>query len=106
MTQRDTWKQRACVIAYRRYKDAIRPYAMDLTADPLKIVFHLPISASLSKKKQIAHLGQLHRHKPDVDNLLKGLMDAWLKNDQAVASVWIEKRWAAQGGIEISRIDL
>jgi len=101
MTRSDKWKQRPCVVRYRDYKDAIRPYATDLNS-PVKITFHIAMPASWSKKKRESHDGQFHRQKPDIDNLLKGLMDAWLEEDQEVASVWIEKRWASMGSITIS----
>lgn len=104
MTRRDKWKQRPCVMRYREYKDQIRPYATDLTI-PVKVVFLLPMPQSWSKKKRAEHDNQLHRAKPDADNLLKGLMDAWLEQDQEVASVWVEKRWAYNGGINISPIN-
>lgn len=88
---------------YRDYKDDIRPYTTDLTI-PVKVVFHLPMPKSWSKKKRVEHDNQLHRVKPDADNLLKGLMDAWMDQDQAVASIWIEKRWSLNGGITITPI--
>jgi hypothetical protein len=43
----------------------------------------------------------MHRQTPDIDNLLKGLMDAIFEEDCRVASVWIEKRWADRGKITI-----
>lgn len=103
MTRSDKWKQRPCVIRYRDYKDDIRPHAVDLI-NPVKITFLLPMPASWSKKKRAAHEGKLHRVKPDLDNLLKGLMDAWLEQDQEVASVWVEKRWSVDGGIIIGKL--
>lgn len=105
MTWSDKWNQRPCDVRYREYKDRIRPYTIHLNV-PAKITFLLPMPASWSKKKRAAHDGQFHRQKPDIDNLLKGLMDAWLEEDQEVASVWVEKRWAAVGGIVIERVKL
>jgi Holliday junction resolvase RusA-like endonuclease len=45
--------------------------------------------------------GKLHKQKPDLDNLLKGLLDALYREDSHVASVWAEKRWAPNGYIEV-----
>ena len=104
MTRRDKWAQRDTVVRYRDYKDAIRPYAVDLVTEPQKVVFYLPMPKSWSGSKRTCMCKQLHRQKPDVDNLLKGLMDAWLIDDAAVASVHVEKRWAIGGMIEIQPI--
>lgn len=104
MTRGDKWKQRPCVMRYREYKDEIRPYTTDLTKS-VKVTFYLPMPSSWSKRKKIKHHHQLHRSKPDVDNLLKGLMDAWMDQDQEVASIWVEKRWAQHGAISITTIE-
>jgi Holliday junction resolvase RusA-like endonuclease len=48
---------------------------------------------------------QPHQQTPDVDNLLKALLDAIHKQDCAVWSVWAEKRWSDRGGIVINGID-
>jgi Holliday junction resolvase RusA-like endonuclease len=54
-----------------------------------------------SKKKQDEMRGTYHDQKPDIDNLLKGFMDAFHAEDKHVAHVEAEKYWADKGMIEI-----
>jgi Holliday junction resolvase RusA-like endonuclease len=103
MTQADKWKKRPSVVRYRAYKDALRAAAVNLPEDGAKVVFYLPMPESWSKRKRGIMRGEYHRQTPDVDNLLKGLMDAVLEQDCRVASVWIEKRWADRGKITIQQ---
>ncbi|MES0444989.1 MAG: RusA family crossover junction endodeoxyribonuclease, partial [Desulfobacterales bacterium] len=42
-----------------------------------------------------------HQQKPDIDNLLKSLMDAIMKEDCAVWDIHPIKRWAREGAIEV-----
>lgn len=102
MTQRDHWKQRPAVIAYRTYCDELRLRLprYELPTE-LKIVFYLPMPASWSKKKRREHNGLPHDQKPDIDNLAKGFMDAFKAEDKHVAILYAEKYWADQGGIMI-----
>lgn len=100
MTRSDKWKQRKCVMEYRAYKDALRPYWITLP-DVYKVTFYLPMPASWSEKKKQMMENLPHRNKPDKDNLEKGLLDALLIDDAHVWSGWAEKRWARTGAIEI-----
>jgi len=42
-----------------------------------------------------------HQQKPDIDNLLKGWMDALYRNDQIIWKVQVEKRWHKVGNIQV-----
>lgn len=59
---------------------------------------------SWSERKKQEHEGKPHKGRGDVDNFCKGLLDALYSDDSGVWSVWIEKRWARVGGIEITEI--
>lgn len=53
----------------------------------LRVIFYMPISKSLSKKKQNELLGKDHTKKPDCDNLIKVVCDglngvAWKDDSQ------------------------
>ena len=43
---------------------------------------------------------QDHQQRPDIDNLLKGLMDALLEEDSHIHTVYARKIWSEQGAIE------
>jgi Holliday junction resolvase RusA-like endonuclease len=49
--------------------------------------------ASYSKKKRAGLVGQVHRVKPDRDNVDKGLLDALFQDDSCVALGRLEKFW-------------
>ena len=108
MTRADKWKQRDCVVRYRAFKDAIRLAMIGIPAiDPNDIMslswtayFTPPIS--WSKKKRAASIGELHRSKPDRDNLDKAILDAMFKEDSAIASGRIEKLWGSVACVEVA----
>ena len=58
------------------------------------ITFFIPCPPSWSnKKKNLMHL-KLHQSKPDLDNLLKALMDGLISEDKHIAHFGeIQKRW-------------
>lgn len=99
MTQRDKWKQRPVVLRYRAWCDLVRfaagrtekitlTYGIHLSA-----VFYLPCPVSWSQAERDRLMGTPHVGKPDVDNLLKGLMDALFVNDALVWSIEAKKYW-------------
>lgn len=102
MTRRDQWQQRPNVAAYRAYCDELRlrlpHYELGQT---LSIVFYLPMPRTWSQKKRAAMDLQPHNQKPDIDNLVKGFMDAFKTEDKHVAILHAEKYWAEKGGIMI-----
>lgn len=101
MTRRDVWAKRPCVLRYRAFCDRIRFLRVKLP-EPCRVVFYLPQPKSWSAKKRAAMAGQLHRQKPDLDNLLKALVDAVYKDDAHLAFICAEKRWATdEPGISV-----
>lgn len=69
--------------------------------------FRLPVPPSWSNKKRLAMIGQPHAQKPDIDNLLKAILEtmskpvanrprAWLMDDDAqIVDARVRKVWAA-----------
>ncbi len=104
MTRRDKWAKRPCVMRYRQFKDECRARGVTLP-QPCKVVFHIEMPKSWNKVSRRGNDGQPHEQKPDLDNLLKALCDAVLKDDSKVWSVRAEKRWSYVGGIEITEVD-
>ena len=45
--------------------------------------------------------GTAHKQKPDIDNMLKALLDACYKDDSVVSSVTLVKKWSYKGFIEV-----
>lgn len=87
---------------YRAFADECRLRMAGLQLEGAHITFHLPMPASWPKYKRAELDGQLHRQKPDLDNLLKALMDALYGDDSHIARLsGLEKRWAIEGSIEI-----
>jgi Holliday junction resolvase RusA-like endonuclease len=103
MTRADAWKKRPVVLQYRAFRDEIRARHITLPI-PSHIVFYMPMPASWSKRKREAMHLKPHEQIPDVDNLLKALLDSLFQADGHVWSIWAEKRWSADPGIQITSL--
>lgn len=107
MTKADAWKQRPCVLRYRTFRDQIRTEARRLgyTLQPaVSVTFYLPMPRSWSQRKREAMNGRPHQQRPDLDNLIKALLDALDSEDGFVWRVEAHKRWASEGQIEIETV--
>jgi Holliday junction resolvase RusA-like endonuclease len=106
MTRADSWKKRPVVLRYREYKDAIREAFKDYPVHDVVtvgIVAYFPMPESWSMKKLAAMSGKIHRVKPDVDNVAKGVLDALLEQDSCVSDLIVCKRWClGDGRLEIT----
>ena len=100
MTRSDKWKQRACVMRYWAFKDKVLEAGIKL-GDTVDVMFYVPMPKSWPKKKKLEMNGKPHQQKPDIDNYLKALLDAVLKDDSHVYRTVAEKQWAESGGMEI-----
>ena len=102
MTRADTWKKRPCVVNYWAYKDELNDKLKSIyieLKDELFVEFYIQMPKSWSKKKKAEHLGERHQQKPDVDNLVKGVMDALFKEDSHVHTIYAKKTWAEEPSI-------
>lgn len=93
---------------YRAYADELRAKAgSDIDAvratllEGARLRFVLPMAPSWSKKKRAAMVGGPHLQQPDIDNLIKGVLDSFLKQDSPVWWVCATKVWGDQGEIMI-----
>lgn len=101
MTRADKYKQRPVVMRYRAYKDAIRLSMVsagirELKAtdvDVLEVTVYLATPASTPKKRVHDMIGSKHRSRPDVDNILKSVMDAMFDEDGGISDVIFRKRY-------------
>lgn len=99
MTQRDKWKRRPVVLAYRDYCDDIRALAMAAGWEPsgaLYLRFVVAMPSSWPKYKKEALAGEPHQERPDIDNYVKAFLDAF-GEDKTVWKLDIEARWAGVG---------
>ena len=106
MTQRDRWAKRKCVLKYRDWADLARAVAGPLppadTVLSLSWVATFVPAASHSKAKRDAMIGQLHRQKPDRDNIDKAVLDAlYPDGDAAIPGGTIRKVWGTTAKLEI-----
>lgn len=103
-TNRDRWAKRPAVLRYRAFKDEVRLRGVALPESGCRITFIIPMPDSWSKKKRAEHVGRPHQQKPDLDNLMKSLMDAIFEEDSAVWDARITKIWGEKGQIQIESI--
>jgi Holliday junction resolvase RusA-like endonuclease len=101
MTQRDRWAKRSIVLKYRAFCDECRLKMTDVTLDGARVIFHVPMPQSWSKKKKVRMNTRPHRQRPDLDNFMKALGDALMDEDSGIADMCLSKRWALSGAIEI-----
>jgi len=102
MTRADAWKNRPCVLRYRRFRDDLRLGAKKIgyTLQPiLNITFILPMPESWSAKKRLAMNGTPHQQRPDRDNLLKAFQDTFEGDDGFVWDGRTTKLWGEVGKI-------
>lgn len=102
MTRSDRWKQRDCTDRYWLFKDEIRAaWGNRPLPDRLEIKFVMPMPESWSKKKRSGMTGKPHQQKPDIDNLIKSVLDSLCENDAYIWQVSASKVWGDVGAIEI-----
>ncbi len=104
-TKRDKWKKRPVVERYHQFRDDLR-YACKSNnfelGDTFEIIFYIPMPKSWSKKKTIKTYNTPHNQKPDIDNLVKAVMDTLMTDDKQVWKIKAEKRWSDSGSIMIN----
>ncbi len=104
MTQRDKWGKRMVVMRYRLFCDELRLKAGSFCLPDMgwHVVFIMPMPQSWSKKKRASMRGQWHQQKPDLDNLVKALCDAFRKDDSTICHFSAAKLWGDSGRIRIT----
>lgn len=78
-----------------------------IPAAGMSVTFYLPMPPSWTKKKKKQLHGSFCQSRPDIDNLVKSLMDSLVSEDKYVANLTATKRWVnfPSGWIEISLLD-
>lgn len=103
MTRADRWKKRQSVLKFFAFRDAVRQSpAWEtlelLDMDSFKIVFHVPMPKSWSKKKKAQFEGKPHQQRPDLDNFLKAWKDSVYEEDAIVWNIEATKLWTSGPG--------
>lgn len=81
--------------------------AIQPSEQPLEvyIVFYMPMGKSWTKRKTEEYKGRLHTNKPDIDNLVKAVLDGLngvaYKDDKQIGTLSVVKRWAVVGKTEV-----
>jgi Holliday junction resolvase RusA-like endonuclease len=96
LTQGSLWTKKAK--RYAKWKDDIRKLGLTIPASPFTVRFGMPVPACGKDR-----LGKPHEQVPDIDNLLKALLDAGLKDDSHVHDVRAIKFWSEEGVILITK---
>ena len=105
MTQRDVWKKRPCILRYHAFRDALKPYREFFAHnDQLYMEFHIPMPKTWSKKKKLEMIRQGHQSRPDIDNLVKGVLDSLKDEDKSIFHIVAKKFWNDKGSIYIEGI--
>ena len=88
---------------YARYKTALRMFLRGVgikeCPERFEITFVMPFPISYTQKQRKELEGQPHRYKPDLDNLVKGFIDCFGKDDSGVHEFYARKIWGKDGKI-------
>jgi len=104
MTRRDAWAHRKCVDDYFAFKDKLVLLAKKskfILPDKFRVEFLIRMPNSWSDKKKKEMIGKPHQQKPDLDNLVKSIMDCLRKSDASVYHINMSKTWWNEGKIII-----
>lgn len=103
MTQRDRWKQpkRPAVQRYHAMKDEVRLRGVSVPEGGGSLIFHMPMPESWSARRKCKMAGQPHQQRPDLDNLVKAVLDSIYDDDAVVHDLRVQKVWSYDGAIEV-----
>lgn len=101
MTRRDKWLKppRPAVARYRNFCTECMLKKINMPMSGAHVTFVLPIPIGWSKIRKIDFDGHAHCQTPDLDNLIKALLDALFENDSDVWDLHATKIWGRVGKI-------
>ena len=102
-TRSDKWNKRPCVMKYRAFADEVRASGMSVCEYGDHVRFFIPMPKSWSKKKKTEMVLTPHKQTPDIDNLLKALLDALFDDDSHIYDISASKMWDREGAIAVTR---
>lgn len=92
---------------YFKYKNFLWVYCTTndfQLSEKVRITFYMEIPKSITKKEKTKRLGNPHKQRPDLDNLVKGVWDGLAKEDGYIHYLECSKFWAEEGKIVIENI--
>lgn len=104
MTRRDRWAKRPAVVKYYDFCDRLRELYTDEIPEKLLLCFMVSMPKSWSQKKKDKMEGRPHQQRPDIDNLIKAVLDAKCEDDSYVHTVIASKIWSVEGTIVVDSI--
>ena len=107
MTRRDKWLNpaRPGVARYRNFclECTLKKVHMPMSGG--HVTFVLPMPDSWSKRHKDIHDHRHHFQTPDLDNLIKALLDALFEDDKEVCDLRATKIWGREGKIIVETQD-
>ena len=103
MTRQDAWAKRPRVMRYFTFKDLLVKLTKQqglVLGNTIKVRLTIAMPKSWSKKKKDAMRGRYHQQRPDIDNILKAIMDSLLPEDSHIHTIVATKIWGDIGQIE------
>lgn len=98
MTRSDKWNKRPCTTRYWAFKDFVTKDEFELP-NRFTVLFCVPFPKSYTKKKCRELFLQPHQEKPDIDNMVKSLLDSLKKEDKDVYEIRAKKIWSYKPAI-------
>ena len=104
MVRSDKYKKRPRVERYWAYKASLQTIATNLhyqMGNVLIVEFLMPMPKKWGQEERMKMLFTPHMQKPDSDNIVKGLQDAMMKNDESIYELHVRKIWSLEPKIII-----
>lgn len=92
-------KHAGAIGGYRAFRDEVR-WQKVRVPDSCYLRFEIPVPKCGAKR-----IGQPHTQKPDLDNLIKALLDSVFQDDAHVHRIYAEKVWAEKGAIVVGDLE-
>lgn len=102
MVRSDKWAKRPVVTKYFAWRDefVMKCNVKRWELSPhLDVTFNVEMPSGWSEKKKKLFDGSPHQQRPDLDNMVKSVCDAFGKDDGFVYSLRATKLWARIGSI-------
>lgn len=96
MTHGDKFLTRKCVRNYYDFKDNLIWQSTEQNYKPtneIELTFYLPFPKSYSDKKKKDLNLKPHNQKPDLDNMIKAVLDVLFKEDKDIYRINASKFW-------------
>lgn len=106
-TQADKWKKRPVVVRAREYSDELRRLGVTINPNGFWLEFVFAVPKSIPKRERERRLSGERRHeqKPDLDNLIKQVLDSVYKEDSVVWRGGGEKLWGEEDILRVWSIE-